>query len=321
MTARLVALAALVFAAQPALAQSGGAEATLFDFPNFQGQSVQLRGEARDLTFSGFDDKATSIRIESGDWEACSEPDFGGACRIIGESAWDLADLDFNNTISSIRPASAGAPEPSPSPSPAPAPQPWPDDDGDRSPIYPGDPDYPADGRYPDQPRGGPAAELSLYAFERYEGFRVTLEESTEDLRYLRFANEARSARVAGGAWRLCDRPNFGGRCVVVEDDVPDLAAIGLAEAVASVELLRDGPGRAYDPGRPERLDGYKAGFFPDPPLETDRFAAERCLEGNRNACEAFADAVCRSAGYRQGAWYTRDTARGDIRDVLCVRD
>ena len=43
--------------------------------------------------------------------------------------------------------------------------------------------------------------------------------------------------QVTGGSWDLCERANFGGRCVAVSSSIPDLSSIGFSRRVASVRL------------------------------------------------------------------------------------
>ena len=46
--------------------------------------------------------------------------------------------------------------------------------------------------------------------------------------------NRAESVQVFGGVWELCERPQFGGRCVNVSSSVPDLRSLGLRNRVGS---------------------------------------------------------------------------------------
>ena len=339
MTIRLAGLSAiLALGAAPAFAQSlegGPAQAYLYDFPNFQGSGVDARGEIPDLNRNNFNDKTTSLRIVSGRWEVCSGTGYTGVCKVVESDVWDMETLDLNNQLSSLRPVGLNYREDNDYNDPY-------DDDrydddrydddrygDDRSPVYPGNPqEYP---NYPTYPGNDPDyrqdASLTLYQFERFEGARAKLDGSARELDRYRYDNEARSLRVEGGEWRVCEDEDFRGRCAVVTRDVPDLDALGLSERISSVELIYDGPPRAnydrdpYDNpyGSRERLEGYKAGFFPNPP--SSGYAADQCLRGSRQACEDFSDEFCQSVGYREAAWYTRDVARRDIRDVLCVRD
>jgi hypothetical protein len=78
------------------------ASATLFSGPNMTGRSFTLGGQgAPDL--QGFNDRASSLVVDSGYWIFCSEPGFGGECRTFGPGRYDTLPPDLNNRISSGR--------------------------------------------------------------------------------------------------------------------------------------------------------------------------------------------------------------------------
>ncbi len=327
-----------------AQAQTGGpAEAYLYDFPNFQGSGVTARESIPDLTRFNFNDKTTSIRILSGQWEVCTGVNFTGRCETVTADSWDLTGIDLNNQISAVRPARPGG---------YPARPVYDGDDryndgaygDDRYDDYGDGDDY--DDRYGDgvitqEPYRGPAS-LTLYQYEYYDGAEVEIRRSSRDLGDQRFDDYARSLRVGEGVWRVCEDPYFGGDCATVDENVSDLGELGLNGRVSSVELVsRPDTGGAVYGGRPDygdrpnydrpdyeddygprpgqSLDGYRAGFIPFP--RSDGYAAQQCVQGAVQACQDFADQVCRDAGYREGAHYTIDPASSAVRDILCVRD
>ena len=78
------------------------ARATLYEGPNLSGRSFPLNDTMVDLGRSGFNDRASSLRVESGYWIFCSDADFRGDCRTFGPG--DYASLPgMNNVISSGR--------------------------------------------------------------------------------------------------------------------------------------------------------------------------------------------------------------------------
>ncbi len=78
------------------------ARATLFEGPNLSGRSFPLGDMMRDMDGSGFNDRASSLRIASGYWIFCSDAEFRGECRTFGPG--DYATLPgMNNSISSGR--------------------------------------------------------------------------------------------------------------------------------------------------------------------------------------------------------------------------
>lgn len=104
----LSACAAAVFiACAPADAQRRGGDAPvieLYDGPNYSGPSIRLDGEAPDLSRIGFNDRASSIRIVSGQWEVCVDAHFRGSCEVVTASRPDIRRWAFNNRISAVRP-------------------------------------------------------------------------------------------------------------------------------------------------------------------------------------------------------------------------
>jgi hypothetical protein len=78
------------------------ARATLYEGANLSGRSFTLNDAMRDLARTGFNDRASSLRIESGYWIFCSDSEFRGECRTFGPG--DYASLPgMNNSISSGR--------------------------------------------------------------------------------------------------------------------------------------------------------------------------------------------------------------------------
>jgi hypothetical protein len=83
---------------------------------------------------------------------------------------------------------------------------------------------------------GGGRAYLVLYDDRGYRGQSYRVERESHVLSGV--TNRAESVHVSGGSWELCDRSSFGGRCVVVSGNVPDLSSIGLGNRVASARLV-----------------------------------------------------------------------------------
>src|SRR5690242_8293165 len=76
------------------------APATLYEGPNLSGRSYPLYDTIRNLDTTGFNGRASSLRVESGYWIFCSDSEFRGECRTFGPG--DYASLPgMNNVISS----------------------------------------------------------------------------------------------------------------------------------------------------------------------------------------------------------------------------
>ena len=82
------------------------ARATLYSRRNLSGRSFPVADMTPDLDRTRFNDRAASLRVESGYWIFCSEAEFRGECRTFGPG--DYASLPgMNETISSGRLISA----------------------------------------------------------------------------------------------------------------------------------------------------------------------------------------------------------------------
>jgi hypothetical protein len=78
------------------------AHATLYEGANLSGRSFALSDAMRDMGRTGFNDKASSLRVESGYWIFCNDAEFRGECRTFGPG--EYASLPgMNNAISSGR--------------------------------------------------------------------------------------------------------------------------------------------------------------------------------------------------------------------------
>jgi hypothetical protein len=58
--------------------------ATLYEGPNLSGRSHMLNDTMRNLGTTGFNDRASSLRIESGYWVFCGDSEFRGECHTFG---------------------------------------------------------------------------------------------------------------------------------------------------------------------------------------------------------------------------------------------
>ena len=94
------------------LAGAAQADVTVYNRAHFNGPSMTLRGEARDLEGSGFYDSISSIQVHDGQWQFCSQPNFGGDCAVLGPGNYATLGRELNHRIESVRPIGI-APRPS----------------------------------------------------------------------------------------------------------------------------------------------------------------------------------------------------------------
>lgn len=84
------------------------APVVLFQHPNYRGDALPLNGAVAELGQLRFNDKVSSIAIQNGAWEVCTDAHFRGRCEIVTASTSELGYYRLNDTISSIRPAGRG---------------------------------------------------------------------------------------------------------------------------------------------------------------------------------------------------------------------
>lgn len=81
-----------------------GSRAVLYSGAGFRGRSIVVNDDIVDnLQGSGFNDRASSLRIERGYWLFCSDANFGGACRTFGPGDYPELPAALNDRISSGR--------------------------------------------------------------------------------------------------------------------------------------------------------------------------------------------------------------------------
>jgi hypothetical protein len=228
---RTLKIAALVSAAWFSSGASAG-ELTVFSGQGFQGQNLTLRGDARDLRPAGFDDRIASMIVRSGRWEVCLDLDFRGECRVFEPGEYRSLDR-MTNLITSIREIDGGR------------------DGGYRD----NDRDDNRGGRGRGRGRGRDGIEL--FSGANFGGQRFELR---RDMRQFdrSIDDRAVSLIVHGGAWEVCQHPDFGGRCrVFPEGEYPNLERALSRQITSARQVGQDGRG-GYDDRDNGRRDGVE---------------------------------------------------------------
>lgn len=85
-------------------AQRRGADIILFSGTAFTGDAVEIDFGASSLGELGFNDRATSIQVNRGEWLLCEHNNFRGRCEIVKADVRDLGSVRLNRRVSSIKP-------------------------------------------------------------------------------------------------------------------------------------------------------------------------------------------------------------------------
>ena len=86
---------------------------TVYELPNFKGQSLTFDRRVASLAALSFNDKTTSVKINGQrDWVLCEHRNFMGTCVRVHLKEKDLKRLKFTGKTSSLYPVTVEAPPP-----------------------------------------------------------------------------------------------------------------------------------------------------------------------------------------------------------------
>ena len=116
-------LLAVVGGAALVAALQANAQITFYSQEGFRGQPYTANWTVPNFAYLGYNDRASSAIVDSGDWEVCDDADFGGRCSVLRPGQYPtLGSFGLNRRVSSVRPVSA---QPVAAPPPPPPPQPY----------------------------------------------------------------------------------------------------------------------------------------------------------------------------------------------------
>ncbi len=178
---------------------------TVYEDPDFRGDSVTFRNEVPDLRQHALNDRISSIEVDGNQaWEVCRDVNYGGGCRVFQGSIDDLRGEGWNDRISSMRAVGFG-----------------------RGNVN--------RGRVFDNRRGNANVRQSRLVFYDRTNFRGDARNVLNSAANLGSAGDrVRSVQVYGGTWELCEGSFRDARCVMVTESIPDLRSLGFRIGVAS---------------------------------------------------------------------------------------
>lgn len=82
----------------------GAPRISLYEHDGLTGQALVTDRDVENFAERGFNDRASSIAVERGQWEICEDAYFGGRCAVLGPGRYgSLRAMDMNDRISSVR--------------------------------------------------------------------------------------------------------------------------------------------------------------------------------------------------------------------------
>ena len=177
---------------------------TVYEDPDFRGDSVTFRNDVPDLRREGLNDRISSLEVDGNQaWEVCRDVNFGGGCRVFQGSIENLRSEGWNDRISSMRAVGYAR-----------------NNSNNRGGIWG---NQRGNGNYRD-------SRLVFYDRTNFRGDARDIVNGSNSLGSL--GDRARSVQVYGGTWELCDGTSRNARCVTVNQNVPDLRTLGLRNGV-----------------------------------------------------------------------------------------
>lgn len=179
----------------------GTARVILFSNENFRGESMAVSGQAVALERAGFDDEATSMVIEGGQWLFCSDAYFRGNCRTLGPGRYrNLREQGMYQMISSVRPAAVAPP----------------------TVVVP----------------RAPNADIELFREPGFGGRSLASKRDIANLGPTDFNDRIASVIVYAGQWEICSDAEYDGNCSVFGPGrYPGIG--GLTNKVSSARRIR----------------------------------------------------------------------------------
>lgn len=96
--------AALGVAALLAASQAA-AQLTFYSEQGLRGRAFAVNGTIENFDGSGFNDRASSVIVQRGQWEVCEHARFRGSCTVLRPGQYpSLAAMGLNDRVSSVRP-------------------------------------------------------------------------------------------------------------------------------------------------------------------------------------------------------------------------
>jgi hypothetical protein len=224
----------------------------LFEDAGFQGEQRVVDGEIRDFRAVGFNDRVSSIHIDSGTWEFCEDADFRGGCITLNRDDRDLTADGFNDRISSARPVAdrgnsignsggnSGRDNDQRDGSGF-------DQRGSGGFNRRGGNGFDQRGNGGFNQRGGNGRGVDqrgnvgviLYRDVGFGGDSRPVSDTVTDFRSLRFNDAVSSIRIASGTWEFCSDANFQGRCMTFDKDVQSLVPMNFNDTISSMRRVR----------------------------------------------------------------------------------
>ena len=188
---------------------------TVYEHPDFRGESVTFRNAVPDLREAGLNDRISSLEVDGNQaWEVCRDVNFQGGCRVFQGSIDDLRSEGWNDRISSMRAVGVAR------------------GNNNRGGIF----------GIPRRNTNNRQSRLVFFDRTNFRGDARNVLNSATNLGSV--GDRVRSVQVFGGTWELCEGASRNARCVTVTDSVSDLRSLGFRNGVSTAREISSARGR-----------------------------------------------------------------------------
>src|SRR4051812_16641597 len=88
-----------------ALSAHAMAQITFYENDGWRGCSFNTNNSVDNFQRAGFNDRASSVVVDGGSWEVCTDAGFRGRCMVLRPGSYQsLSAMGMNDQISSVRP-------------------------------------------------------------------------------------------------------------------------------------------------------------------------------------------------------------------------
>lgn len=183
------------------------AQIVLYENDNFNGRTYRAFNSVSNLNDGGFNDRASSVRINGGRWQLCADAYFRGSCVTLGPGEYSsLRAMGMNDKLSSVRelgwtPDGGGG---------------WNSNnryDSNNSGSYNSNASYDSN-RWGNGGNWGSGTRAVLYSGYNLSGQTFVVGPGgVANLGRVGFNDKARSLRIESGYWLFCSDAGFQGNC------------------------------------------------------------------------------------------------------------
>ena len=182
---------------------------------DFRGPVMNIDNDVDNFRNTGFNDRIQSMRVTGGNWEACEDRNYGGACLVFGPGDYRRLPPQLDRTISSMRRVAS------------------------TDPSWAGLTQTGQNYSVMDANAGRSRHPLWLYEHSNFRGSTVRAVGDVADLGPSGMNDAASSIFISFGNWQFCEDSNYRGRCFVLGPGQYSEIPQGMNDTISSFRRVR----------------------------------------------------------------------------------